>query len=196
MPVIGPRIMPPQAATPPWQPRVTGVGDDASGPAAAGTPGGRPVQGGEDGPRSGAVAPARKPDGTPLTEDELRQLALLKKIDAKVRAHEMAHLAAAGPYARGGASFQYRRGPDGRNYAVGGEVPIDTSKEATPEETIAKMQIVRAAALAPADPSPQDLKVAGAASAAISEAKKEMQMQELDARLRAVQRGEGENGRS
>jgi len=96
----------------------------------------------------------------------------------------------AGAYARGGASFQYRRGPDGRNYAVGGEVPIDTSKEATPEETMTKMRMVRAVALAPADPSPQDLKVAGAAAAAISEAKKEMQVMEIDARLRAVRRGD------
>ena len=150
-------------------------------------------QGQQDG-QEASPAQARKPDGSQLSEAELRELALLKKIDAKVRAHEMAHLAAAGAYARGGASFQYKRGPDGRNYAVGGEVPIDTSKEATPEETIAKMRQVRAAALAPADPSPQDLKVASSATAAISEAQKELRMLELDARMRAVQRRPAEEG--
>ncbi len=150
-------------------------------------------QGQQDGQEASSVQ-ARKPDASQLSEAELRELALLKKIDAKVRAHEMAHLAAAGAYARGGASFQYKRGPDGRNYAVGGEVPIDTSKEATPEETIAKMRQVRAAALAPADPSPQDLKVASSATAAISEAQKELRMLELDARMRAVQRRPAEEG--
>jgi len=81
----------------------------------------------------------------------------------KVRAHEMAHMSVGGPYA-GGASYSYVQGPDGRLYAVAGEVPIDLSDAPTPEETVIKMQTVIAAALAPADPSPQDLKVAAIAS--------------------------------
>ncbi len=180
--------------------RAAGVRVAGSGPAdgvpaageAMGPPGGGGVDGGQEEEASFAD---RRPDGTPLSDAELREVALLKKIDAKVRAHELAHLAAAGAYARGGASFQYKRGPDGRNYAVGGEVPIDTSKEASPEETIAKMRQVRAAALAPADPSPQDLKVAASATAAIGEAQKELQMLELDARMRAAQRHAGEGER-
>jgi len=136
----------------------------------------------------------QKADGTPLTDEELREVALLKKIDSQVKAHEMAHLAVAGSYSRGGATFTYKRGPDGTNYAVGGEVQIDTSKEATPKATISKMQVVRAAALAPADPSPQDRKVAAAATAEMGQAQKEMQMQELDTRLREVQRSSGKEG--
>ncbi len=78
--------------------------------------------------------------------------------------HEMAHKAVGGQYA-GAVHYSYTQGPDGRNYITGGEVSIDVSPEADPEETIRKMQIVRAAALAPADPSPQDLAVAQRATA-------------------------------
>lgn len=72
-----------------------------------------------------------------------------------MRAHEHAHLAAAGSYARGGIQYEYERGPDSRSYAIGGEVDIDTSSVPNdPEATIQKAQAVRRAALAPADPSP------------------------------------------
>ncbi len=114
-----------------------------------------------------------------MSQRELQEVVQLKTIDTKVRAHEMAHLAVAGSYARGGVSFQFAKGPDGKNYAVGGEVPIDVSKEATPQATINKMQVVKAAALAPADPSPQDRKVAAAATATIGEAEQQLRLEEL-----------------
>lgn len=90
-------------------------------------------------------------------------IAELEARDAEVRAHEAAHMAAGGGIA-GAASFDYQIGPNGKAYAVGGEVPIDTSSEGDPKATQAKMQKVRAAALAPASPSPQDIKVAATAS--------------------------------
>jgi hypothetical protein len=89
----------------------------------------------------------------------------LKKRDTDVRTHELAHLAATGQYAAGGASYTYQTGPDGVKYAIGGEVPIDISPEKTPEATIHKMETVRKAALAPADPSSADLQIAAEASA-------------------------------
>jgi hypothetical protein len=92
------------------------------------------------------------------------EIARLKKRDQEVRAHEQAHVAAGGRYVKGGASYSYSTGPDGRRYATGGEVSIDTSPGRTPEETIQKAQAIRAAALAPAQPSGQDLSVASAAS--------------------------------
>lgn len=119
------------------------------------------------------------PTGRPLTQEQKLELAQLQQADTAIRAHEMAHLAAAGPYAKSGATFQYKRGPDGKNYAVAGEVQIDTSKEPTPEATIRKMRMVRAAALAPADPSPQDRKVAAAATSTISTAIQELRMLKL-----------------
>ena len=92
------------------------------------------------------------------------ELSQLKARDAQVRAHEAAHMAAGGRYITGGASYTYERGPDGGEYAVGGEVGIDASPvPGNPEETAQKMRTVRAAALAPIDPSAADLAVAAAA---------------------------------
>jgi hypothetical protein len=105
-------------------------------------------------------------------------LAKLEARDNEVRAHEAAHIAAGSGVVTGGASFTYQKGPDGKMYAIGGEVPIDTSKEQTPEATIAKMQQVKAAALAPANPSPTDVKVASTASMMESKAKQELQKQQ------------------
>lgn len=91
-----------------------------------------------------------------LSDEELQQLSELKVRDREVRAHEAAHQAVGGQYA-GAMSFTYQRGPDGAQYAVGGEVSIDVSPvEGDPQATIEKMRVVRAAAMAPAEPSGQD----------------------------------------
>jgi len=95
-----------------------------------------------------------------LTEEEKRQVEELKKIDQKVKTHEQAHLSAAGGYARGGANYEYITGPDGKRYANAGHVNLDTSPEKTPEATIQKANVIRKAALAPADPSPADRQIA------------------------------------
>ena len=100
----------------------------------------------------------------PLTESELRQIQELKNRDTEVRTHEQAHLSAAGQYASGGPSFSYQTGADGRQYAVGGSVPIDTGRESTPAATIIKMRTVKRAALAPANPSAADRQIASYAS--------------------------------
>lgn len=99
-----------------------------------------------------------------LSEEELLQVEKLRDRDREVRAHEAAHLAAAGRYARGGAKFTTVRGPDGRAYAIGGSVGIDTGRESTPEATIQKAEQVRRAALAPAEPSGKDRAVAAQAA--------------------------------
>lgn len=113
-------------------------------------------------------------DRTELTAEERAEVEQLKQRDTEVRQHEQAHLAAAGQYAKGGASFEYQTGPDGRRYAVGGEVNIDSSPiEGDPDATIAKMQQIRAAALAPAEPSGQDRSVAASAAAQIQSARAE-----------------------
>ncbi len=110
-----------------------------------------------------------------LSEEEQKKVDELKARDREVRAHEAAHMAAAGGHAKGGANFSYQRGPDGRNYAVGGEVSIDTSKVAgDPEATLQKAQQVQQAALAPAEPSGQDRQVAAEAAAMAAEARQEI----------------------
>ncbi len=100
-----------------------------------------------------------------LSPEEKQRVAELKAIDQAVRQHEQAHLSAAGGLARGGASFSYVTGPDGKQYAVGGEVQIDTSGVPDdPSATITKAQNIRRAALAPAKPSSQDQRVAARAT--------------------------------
>ena len=108
-------------------------------------------------------------------------LAELKTRDREVRAHEAAHSAAAGSLTTGGPQFTYQRGTDGRLYAVGGEVNIDTSAVAgDPQATIQKAQRIRAAALAPANPSAQDRSVATQATRLEAQARQEMQQERTD----------------
>lgn len=106
-----------------------------------------------------------------LDPDEREAVETLKQVDRDVRAHEQAHLSAAGGMARGGASFTYDRGPDGKSYAVAGEVRISLRQGRTPEETIRNAEQARAAALAPADPSPTDRSTAAAAARLAQEAR-------------------------
>ncbi|WP_457755952.1 putative metalloprotease CJM1_0395 family protein [Thermodesulfatator indicus] len=95
-----------------------------------------------------------------LEEQKVKQiLEHLKMRERKVIAHERAHKIVGGIYT-GPVQYSYTKGPDGKYYISGGEVPIDTSEEKDPEATIKKMELVRAAALAPVDPSPQDIQVA------------------------------------
>lgn len=100
---------------------------------------------------------------TKLTPEEQKTVTQLKERDIEVRAHEQAHAAVGGQYA-GSPQYDYQTGPDGKRYAVGGSVSIDVSAESDPEATIQKMQIVRRAAMAPAEPSAQDYKVAAEAT--------------------------------
>ena len=119
-------------------------------------------------------------DQNELTPEEKQQVKELQKRDAEVRTHEMAHLASAGNLARGGPHYEYQTGPDGRSYAIGGHVEIDTSPGRTPEETIAKAAQMRAAAIAPAEPSPQDMKVASAAARLAAEAQQKISEKSRD----------------
>jgi len=107
-------------------------------------------------------------------EQELQQIKDLKARDTEVRTHEQAHAAVGGQYA-GSPSYEYQRGPDGTNYAVGGEVPIDVGViNGDPQATIDKMQTVRAAALAPAEPSGADRAIAADATQKIAAAQAEL----------------------
>jgi hypothetical protein len=97
-----------------------------------------------------------------LTVEELQQVVKLQERDTEVRGHEAAHQAAGGGLT-GGASFTYQQGPDGRQYAIGGEVSISTRGASTPQEAIANARQVIAAAMAPGNPSGQDFAVASSA---------------------------------
>lgn len=113
-------------------------------------------------------------DESGLTEAERRQVEKLKERDRKVREHERAH-ASTGGSITGSPSFKFTQGPDGKRYAVSGEVSVDTSPvSGNPEATIRKMELVARAALAPSDPSGQDRRVAASARAAITKARQEI----------------------
>lgn len=99
-----------------------------------------------------------------LSEEERRVVEEMKKRDKEVRRHEQAHLSAGAGIVAGGASYETTAGPDGKQYAVGGEVQIDSSEADSPDATIDKARKVRSAALAPAEPSGQDRLVAAQAS--------------------------------
>lgn len=111
------------------------------------------------------------PEG--LSEAEKKQVDKLKQRDREVRAHEQAHATVGGSYA-GAPQYQFTKGPDGKAYATSGEVQIDISPEREPEDTIRKMDIVIAAALAPAEPSSQDYAVARQAQAQRTQAQSEV----------------------
>ncbi|MFT4578158.1 MAG: hypothetical protein ACI9UO_000977 [Nitrospinales bacterium] len=116
-----------------------------------------------------------------LTEDERRILNQLQARDAEVRAHEAAHLAAAGPHANGAPTFEFETGPDGRQYATGGEVSIDSSPvPGDPEATARKAQTIKRAALAPREPSGQDRQVAAQAAQLEAQARQQIQAEKAE----------------
>ncbi|MBU1310126.1 MAG: hypothetical protein KKE30_11425 [Gammaproteobacteria bacterium] len=120
-------------------------------------------QDGEQGQREQQGEPQsnrRQQQAEQLEQQEIRELSAR---DLEVKAHEQAHAAIGGRYA-GAPSYSYERGPDGKQYAVAGEVQIDIAPVAgDPQATVQKMQQVRAAALAPAEPSAADRRIAGEA---------------------------------
>ncbi|MBH0062820.1 catalase [Pseudoalteromonas sp. NZS71] len=113
-------------------------------------------------------------------EQEQQQITELKARDTEVRIHEQAHASVGGQHA-GSPSYEYQRGPDGTNYAVGGEVQIDVSEiPGDPQATIDKMQTVRAAALAPAEPSGADRSIAADATQKLAAAQAELAQPEKE----------------
>jgi len=108
-----------------------------------------------------------------LSEDEKRLVQDLRSRDAEVRTHEAAHQAAGGGMT-GAASYTYQQGPDGRMYAIGGEVSISIPSGSTPQESMRNAQQAIAAAMAPADPSGQDFAVASSAMVMLMKAQQQL----------------------
>jgi|GEM_PF-771667 len=123
-----------------------------------------------------------KDNSASANTQETRRLETLKRTDREVRAHEQAHISAGGSLVRGGASFGYATGSDGKLYAVNGEVSIDSSPVSDdPAATIRKMSQVTRAALAPSQPSGQDRSVASSATKMQMEAQQELTKQQMEA---------------
>lgn len=112
-----------------------------------------------------------------LTPEQEQEIAKLKARDAEVKAHEQAHLAAASGINASAPVYDYQMGPDGKEYAVGGEVTVSFQQSNDPEENLSNAETMKAAALAPAQPSSQDRAAAAAAEKMIEEAEKEITQQ-------------------
>lgn len=111
---------------------------------------------------------------------EQQEINQLSQRDREVRSHEQAHAAVGGAHT-GSPSYQFTVGPDGKKYATSGEVSVDLSPvSGNPQATITKLQKVHSAALAPANPSVQDTKVAAEAARLILQAQSELLAQKLD----------------
>ncbi len=143
-----------------------------------------------DGPVEEQAATKQQPNrvgaagkSTELTPSEEKQVRELKKRDSEVRRHEHAHLGAAGPYAQGPPQYEYQTGPDGKQYAIGGHVKIDTSPvPGDPQATMEKARVVRRAALAAKDPSSADRSIARKAARMEMKARQELELQRREER--------------
>ncbi|NLL35993.1 MAG: hypothetical protein GX256_00550 [Fretibacterium sp.] len=120
---------------------------------------------------TGAPSASKAPGRTnPKMDAAVREL---QQIEREVIAHEAAHQAAAGRF---GGPVRYTRttGPDGRSYITGGSVPIHVPATNDPEEALRNMEQVQRAALAPGDPSGQDLQVAARAAASATQIRQQL----------------------
>ncbi len=165
-----------QQATPAYTVKITPEASEASKV----TPVNEYPREAESKPAKGTAEQRQSQSGQELTQEEQKEVQDLKKQDQQVRQHEQAHQAAGGRYTRGGAQYSFTNGPDGRRYASGGEVSIDMSAEEAPEATVAKMNTVRRAALAPMDPSPTDRAVAARATQKAASARQEQAKERME----------------
>jgi len=141
---------------------------DSKTPESKTGPGGQPEKGHEHAVTARDAARDAKSQANDIDSAEAQQekaiIAELSARDREVRAHEQAHAAVGGPFA-GSPQYSFQSGPNGKQYAVGGEVSISLSPIAgNPEATIRKAEVVHRAALAPAEPSSQDRAVASQAT--------------------------------
>ncbi|AFU99171.1 putative metalloprotease CJM1_0395 family protein [Simiduia agarivorans] len=132
----------------------------------------------------GNLASPAEAEQSPYERDqalrEQREIEQLAARDREVRAHERAHASVGGQHT-GAPSFNYVRGPDGVSYAVSGEVSVSLSSvPGNPEATLRKAEQIQQAALAPADPSPQDRQVAAQAARMAEQARVEIRVEQQE----------------
>lgn len=136
---------------------------------------------GDDEAVEGSTAGGAETGNAQLSAEEQQQVLELELRDQEVQVHEAAHAAVGGQYA-GAPSLTYETGPDGKRYAVSGEVNVDMSEVAgDPAATMKKADVIRAAALAPAQPSSQDRNVAARAAQMKTQAQAELMAESAEA---------------
>lgn len=113
----------------------------------------------------------------------IEELTALKKQDDTIKKHEQVHYSVARQYSEL-PTFQYQKGSDGNRYVVKGEVNFKMiSSDDSPDAAIKKMQQIYLAALAPADPSTDDLTLAIQAIHSITDLRLQLFMEKLQPHL-------------
>lgn len=112
----------------------------------------------------------------PEVKQEIKDLMTTER---EVVAHEQAHKAV-GAGVTGPISYTQEQGPDDQLYITGGEVSIQAPPTNSLDEKLQVLEKVRQAALAPANPSPQDLRVAASATAQIQAVRSELNLEEAN----------------
>ena len=149
--------------------------------------------GGQTQPDNSSSSTAQKKQNPQeLSPDEQRVVKALEARDAEVKAHEAAHQAAGGGMT-GAASYTYQIGPDGKMYAIGGEVSINTKAPSSPKEALKIARQVAAAALAVGEPSPQDYAVAASARMLEVQAQQDLAKEEREKQRALASYQEGQN---
>jgi len=91
-------------------------------------------------------------------QDFARVLDKFKRVDAQIRSHEQIHASIG--HTTTPISYTYQQGPDGKLYAVGGSVRLDTSIPDDPKAAAFKLDQIQRAASAPTDTSGADNQIA------------------------------------
>jgi len=123
--------------------------------------GGETQQSGKPSDTSTAKGPGQ------LSPAEKREVAELQERDREVRNEENRHKTAAGKFA-GEPQYVYKRGPDGKLYAVEGKVPISVNVTGTAEDRTKALRRVEAAAVSVQSPSSGDFSAVATAATAIT----------------------------
>lgn len=95
-------------------------------------------------------------------KDFQRVLEKFKNTDAKIRSHEQIHASIG--HTTTPISYTYQEGPDGKMYAVGGHVRLDTSIPDDPKAAQFKLDQIRKSASAPVDSSGADSMISSQAN--------------------------------
>ena len=90
--------------------------------------------------------------------DFQRVLNKFKHSDANIQSHEQTHASIGRTTAP--ISYTYQEGPDGKMYAIGGHVKLDTSIPDDPKAALFKLDQIKRASLGPSDVSGADIGIA------------------------------------
>lgn len=94
--------------------------------------------------------------------DYQRVLEKFKRLDAQTKAHEQQHASLGDT--KSAISYNYQVGPDGKLYATGGHVRLDTSLPQDKDAVLAKLAKLSRSAGAPSELSSADASIARAAN--------------------------------